>query len=371
MEWSEEDQEIPRTQQLWILIMKLSTIVVMTTVALMLQGCMGGGSRPDSDLSEVSKAPDWILNSPQKSGALYSVGSADIYGSLEQAQSRAREIAMANLMQQIEVDIDAKTDIVSEQKESSEEGYEFSQSLRQEISTRVPRMQFSYMEPIESFEDKEKSQVYVLMRLDVNQEISAAKNKASQLKNEIHRLSDIALDENADIFSVVQSSAESLLALETYRQLHQFTMRLQPQGTGLPLSDELQRLKQRVLKRMGEVQVSISPLNGQGIDHTISQMLGEQIGKRGMRIAQTGITGEVQLRYRLKQTNRFRDDTFFVTIDGIVELQDKQGVVIRSFESSARGVSTDEVAAIRRALAKLGKKVANEVVEAFFNTKES
>lgn len=341
-------------------LIKFTLFVSFISLAV---GC-GSAIKRSVDVASSEAMPDWVLNPPQQANALYGVGSADVIASLEQAQSRAREVAMANLMQQIQLDIAAQSDTKIEQREDNRGGYEFSQELRQEISMRVPKMRFSYMEQVKSHEDKRRRQVYVLMRLDVAQELAAAKNRAQQLEGEIRDYAERALTQNESVLAKIQQSAKALVSFESHRQLHGFVMQLQPRGRGLPLSDELKELRQRIVDRLSEVSVSISPLQNQVVDHTVSQVLGEQLTERGLRLSDK--EGVLHLGYRLQQSDRFKDGSFFVSIDGVVELKDEKGAVVRSFKASAKGVSSTESEALRRALNKLGKRVAGLVVDALF-----
>jgi len=364
VEWSEEDQKASRAESLRFVIMEKIKLTFFITLIALVTAC-GSATKRSADVASGEEMPGWILNPPQQVNALYGVGSADVIGSLEQAQGRAREVAMANLMQQIQLDIAAQSQTRIEQREDNRDGYQFSQELRQEISMRVPEMRFSYMEQVKSHEDRKRQQVYVLMRLDVAQELSAAKNRAQQLEATIRDNAERAFTQGDNVLAKIQYNAKALLSFESHQQLHDFVMQLQPRGEGLPLSSELQLLQQRVIDRLSEVSVSISPLKGQAIDHTISQVLGEQLSKRGLRL--TANIGALQLGYRLEQSNRYRDGSFFVSIEGVVELQDEKGAVMRSFKSSARGVSGAESEALRRALNKLGKRVADSVVEVLFD----
>lgn len=336
-------------------------------VLLALSACSTTKTSPEEVLSTQ---PEWILNPPQEQGAIYGVGSAENLGSLAEAEVRARDMATANLMREIEVDVKAESHIVISQQESTAKGYSSERSLQQEISTRVPEMRFTYLNAVNSFYDESHKQLYVLVRLDVASELSMAQKRARELEDKIEETSKVALDKKSRPLPRVQHSAQTLVALEERRRLHQFSKKLHPQGEGLPLSSDLKTLERKVVDRMAETPVSISPLGGQGVDITISQVLTEQLGKRGLVVlpADSEMAGELQLKYRLKQTNLFHDDTFLVTIDGVVELQDHKGRILRSLNSSAQGASMSEDLAIRRALAKLGKRAATNVVEVLFGS---
>ncbi len=341
-------------------------LILLLSYALV--ACMGNGSRPASDSGgvsdESSAMPGWVLNPPQQRDALFGVGSADVFSSLETAQSRAKEVAVSNLMQQIQVEVEAQSEAKIEQREDSKSGYQFAQSLHQEIRTRVPKMSFSFLEPVESYHDTQHKQIYVLVRLDVEKELQAAMKRAKELEQTAEKHAAQVMSTDSDAYQRIQQAAKVLLALESRRQLHFFALQLEPNSAGLPVPAKLDSLEREVLQALATLEVSISPLNGQGVDVTISQAMTEQLTKRGLRVSEKG---RLQVKYRLKQINRYDNDTFFVTIEGMVELQDAKGKVVRSIKSSARGVSADEAAAVLRALNKLGAKVADEVVEVLFS----
>ena len=337
--------------------------LLLLVFILMLCAC-AGSEKLVPVVQESESRPTWIDALPQQQDALYGIASVELGdSSIEHAEQQAKQQAVNGLKQQVQIELKQRRLLLS----SDQSRPKISANLHQEISTRTPAFSLSFVEPVESYCDVDEQRVYALARLDIPREIAAAKRKSEQLNAEIQQHAESIVASDRQALRKVQGITKTLVALEQRQQLHAWAKQLQPDGEGLPMADELLDIQHKVLQGVEQTPISISPLSGQGVDITISQVLSEQLRQRGLVVLPE--SGQLQLRYSLTQINRYQNDTFFVTINGLIQLHDAKQGALMSLKVSGDGNSSLEDDAIREALAKLGQLAAEEVIEVLFGVK--
>ena len=325
--------------------------VLPLLVMILLSACAGPSPLPLSEKADTR--PEWIDAIPQEPGALYSVASVKLSDSQPQSEQQAKQLAVKQLKQQLRITLPSS--YPSPKNTFSD--------LEREIHRRAPTINLSFIEPVASYCDEGAGRVYALARLDVAKEVALAGEKAEGLNHSIEQHAVSLQSSDGQVLQKLQESTKALLALERRRQLHLWVKNLQPAGEGLPLTPRLLDVQQRVLQGVAQTPISISPLSGYGVDITISQVLSQQLLQRGLVVSELG---QLQLQYSLQQQNRYHDDNFFVTIDGVIQLSDRQDRRLMSLKVVGEGSDVREIEAIRQALAVLGEQAAVEVIEVLF-----
>jgi hypothetical protein len=96
----------------------------------------------------------------------------------------------------------------------------------------------------------------------------------------------------------------------------------------------------------------------------VAAILAEELTKRGLRLGNG--RGDFALVYNIRVDTTRRDDLTFGFTAGEVHIQDSHGSVVSTVNAKAKGASTDATLAKRRAIAKVGQRLAEAVINALF-----
>ena len=138
-------------------ITTFSGIMLLVVGAGVMSGCVTTVKKSASTLDD--DRPEWLLNTPIEQGALYGVGSAEVFGGNEAAAlGRAKDFARVELIKQIEVDISGTvSQEISETVKNNTTT--FTQNLSQTVSSKVPEFKLSNVIAVDSFNDKKNRQI--------------------------------------------------------------------------------------------------------------------------------------------------------------------------------------------------------------------
>lgn len=335
------------------------TIILLITAPLLLSACV---SSPKQGAVRDDLKPDWIVSPPHQSGSLYGVGAAEIYGNDAVAMSRAKEYGMADLIQQIEVNIGASSNSTQTMSSNSRGGSTFEQNVKQVVKTRVPELQFSFMSMEESFKDSANRQIYVLMHLDVNKEVQSLRKRIHEIDEALMSIDDQLSSPTTAKIEDLRKISSALVKFAQRASYQERLIKLQPNSSGAPLDDELRAVEDRLYARIGSLSVSIQPENQ--ADRSISKSIEEQLTQRGLKIVTEG--ADLNIAYHIAVNVIERDGSYFGMTNGDVVVKDSTDNVIKTIKAKSKGSSSDKKLAERRATDKLGKAFGEAVIEALF-----
>lgn len=304
--------------------------------------------------------PDWVLNTPVEKGALYGVGSAEVFGGNEAgAVARAKDMGRAELIKQIKVNITAEVD--QEITEIVKNGAsDLTKNLRKAVRSQVPEFKLSNVTQSDAY--RSKSHVSVMVRLDVTKELSILRRKIADLDEQIEEYKQKFEKNDPQGLSAVRIISPVLVLVEHRGEIQsQYNALSQTAGALVPaeIRDFIAQLYQRV------AQMSVTIEAKEDEDSSIRTGLIASLTKNGMRISESG-QSDMTIVYKLDINNVKQSGSFYSITSGEIWIKDEVGKVVKAFQTKAKGVSGNEKEAKSRSIKKLSNKLGQEMMAALF-----
>ena len=324
-----------------------------------LVGC-GGKTAVKSEKAKSAMQPDWILNTPIEPGALYGVGSAEIFAGNEAgAIARAKDMARVELVKQIKVNVSGEVEQeISETVKNSESNV--TKKLRQAVKSQVPEFKLTNVKSVDSY--KSKNRVYVLVKLDVTKELQILQGKISDLDSQISEYEQKFNKNNPMGMSAIRLIAPVLVLIDQRGQLQaRYNALAQKSLPLIPM--DTRDFVAKLYARIAQMTVSIQ---AQGEDNSaLKTGLIANLTEKGMHISESG-KADLLFTYKLKVNSIKREGSYYAITNGDVWIKDENGKVIKAFQARAKGVSSDATEAESRSIKKLSDQLGKEMMSALF-----
>lgn len=139
----------------------------------LLTGCNSQPSKPQAANQTASSfnepQPAWVNQPPSRAGFAFGVGSSEIYGSEGTAINLAKDLAKADLLASLRVEIDSSSHLSTEGSSSSAGDFSLQQNLSQQISSRIPSVELSGIKTLETWVNSQSKTAWALAELNVSQ----------------------------------------------------------------------------------------------------------------------------------------------------------------------------------------------------------
>ncbi|MCF6219157.1 MAG: LPP20 family lipoprotein [Gammaproteobacteria bacterium] len=336
--------------------------LLVLLITTLLVGCQTAPKQKENNF--FSDKPDWILNTPIKSGFIYGVGSAEVFGGNETAAlSRAKDFARIELIKQIEVEMQGSVEQeISEITRNNKS--EFTEQLRQTVSSRVPEFKLSNVEQVDSHHDKKNRQVAVLVKFDVNQEILSLKGEIRSLDQQLHEIDETLSKNQTKGITRLRTATSALVLADQRAGLQARLNQLQSGAQREPLlSKPIRQLIAKVYKITSEIKVALRA--EQKSERALQVGLIAQLTKRGLTVSEEG-AHDIEIVYAVSSTTIKRGDMNFVVTEGNIWVKDDAGKIINAVQKRVKGASIDPKLAHSRAIEKLSESLGEALVNALF-----
>jgi hypothetical protein len=310
--------------------------------------------------AEVVKENDpdsWISMPPQKAGFLYGVGSATILGSQEQALKQAREIALTDIAQQIEVTVSSSSSSMQQERFVDEQSESIT-NYTNAIQTRVPEFTFKFYQQMQSTIDKTSNILYVLLELDLSKELSDLRRQILQLDVDIQTEQQSV--SAATGFSGLQQGARQLQRLAQRSTLQQEFNRLSRDNSRPLLEIAQQEHKNELLNKIAQTPIGIVSISAAA--EPLMQQLTVLLTQTGLSISTTDHE-LIFIEVDISESTREENGIYYHFVDGRYRIVNEIGIILREEDASAKGSSATRSRAHSRATNKLAKRLANGLIQ--------
>ncbi|MCF6282271.1 MAG: hypothetical protein L3J28_08695 [Candidatus Polarisedimenticolaceae bacterium] len=324
-----------------------------------LAGCQTAPKKRDRDNALTDK-PGWILNTPIKRGFIYGVGSAEVFGGNEAAAlSRAKDFARVELVKQIEVEVQGSVE--QEMLEVTRNNKsEFTQQLRQTVSSKVPEFKLSHVEQVDSYKEEGSRQVAVLIRLDVKEEVRSLQGQISSLDQQLLELETKLAEMQGSGLTRLRIGTSALVLADQRAGLQARLNQLRSTHDPL-LTTSIKMLLENIYQITSQIKVSLRT-NGRE-EQALQTALIAQLTKKGLKISASG-ESDIEIVYALRTTDVKRGETYFVITEGDIWVKDKTGEIITAVQEKAKGASVDPRLAKSRSIEKLSSGLGIALINA-------
>ncbi|NOR51161.1 MAG: hypothetical protein GQ470_00940 [Gammaproteobacteria bacterium] len=334
--------------------MILPRIAVFASL-LLIAACGSTGAVKDTK-------PKWILETPTFPGELHGSGSAEILSGIDDAKVRAKESALANLLSELELTVQASTTSRESLQKSSRTGEVFLQQVDRVVQTRIPEYELRFVKIKEHFVDKPENRIYVLVRLDLDSERGYLRDELSVADNDLAKLTQEYNSLSTTSIAGLRKISAGLLAIAQRETIKLQLNRLNKSAKPL-LTEGQQHMKRNLAQLLANVTISIEkPVVDKS--RKLYAAIVERLTSQGIKLSDG--TGDINIRYEIDVTSVERDGVVFGFADGDVWLMDRNGEVILSFKARAKGSSVDPKLSQDRVLNKLARRLADEIVQSLF-----
>lgn len=152
---------------------KLTAGLLALLVVALLAGCKSTPSKPSANKVASNQfnqpLPAWVNQPPNRAGFAFGVGSSEIYGSESTAINLAKDLAKADLLASLRVEIDSSTHLSKEASSSSTGDFSLQQNLSQQISSKIPKVELSGIKTQETWINPASKTAWALAELNVHQ----------------------------------------------------------------------------------------------------------------------------------------------------------------------------------------------------------
>jgi len=339
-----------------------STLLALLMMAL-LAGCQTAQKQKDR-VEVTTDKPSWILNTPIKSGFIYGVGSAEVFGGNEAAAlSRAKDFARIELIKQIEVEIQGSVEQeISEVTHNNKS--EFTQQLRQTVSSKVPEFKLSHVEQVDSFRDEKNLQVAALIRLDVNKEVRSLTDQIASLDQQLVELSKQLAGMQGSSIARLRTGTSALVLADQRAGLQARLNQLQSGRQSEPLlTKPIRQLITKIYQITSQIKVSLRA-KGKEIPALQTGLIA-QLTQKGLTISDSK-ESDVEIVYALRTTDVKRGETYFSITEGDIWVKDEMGKIAMAVQEKAKGASVDVKLARSRSIKKLSTSLGGALISALF-----
>jgi hypothetical protein len=335
--------------------------VISLLLMLFLVGCQSSPKKKER--AEIfDEKPSWVLNTPIKRGFIYGVGSAEVFGGNEAAAlSRAKDFARVELVKQIEVEVQGSVEQEMQEVTRNEKS-EFTQQLRQTVSSKVPEFKLSHVEQVDSYQDKKSRQVAALMRLDVSKEVRSLQEQISSLDQQLAAL-EVKLSGMQGHGLALLRIATSALVLADQRAGLQARLNQLHSSHDPLLSASIKSFLEQIYQITSQVRVSLQAESN--AERSLQTALTAQLTKKGVKISE-GSESDIEILYALRTTEVKRGETYFAITEGDIWVKDKGGVIAAAVQEKAKGASVDPRLARSRSIEKLSAGLGLALINALF-----
>lgn len=341
---------------------RLSNVLVLFLIAFLGISMMACGSKKNVKQNKAGSGgqPDWVLNTPIETGFLYGVGSAEIFGGNEAgAAARAKDMARAELIKQITVNI--SSEVEQEITEIVKNGVsDLTKKLRKAVKSQVPEFKLSNVKGTDSYKDK--SNVSVLVQLNVIKELQILRQKISELDIQIDEYKQKFEQTNPTGMSAIRLISPVLILVDQRGELQARHNALAQKSTAL-IPVEMRDFIAKLYERVAQLTVSIEAQGDE--DSSLKTGLIASLTKKGLRISEPG-KSDLVIVYNLKVNNVKKGDSYYAITNGDVWIKDEMGKVVKAFQAKAKGVSGNEIEAQARSVKKLSSQLGEEMMSALF-----
>jgi len=307
-----------------------------------------------------SRQPDWILNTPIERGFLYGVGSAEIFGGDDAgASSRAKEMARAELIKQITVNISSSVE--QEVSEIVKNGAsDLTKKLRKVVKSQVPEFTLSNVKATDSY--KSGKRVSVLVQLDVTKELQILRQKTRGLDDQIEEYEQKFIATNPSGMSAIRLVSPVLVLVDQRGELQANYNALAQTSIAL-IPAEKRDFVSKLYDRVAQMTVSIEA-EGEKNDALKTGVI-SSLTERGLRISASG-KSDLKVVYKLSVNSVKKEGSYFVITNGDIWIKDESDRVVKAFRARAKGVSGNEMEAKSRSVKKLSGQLGQGMMSALF-----
>ncbi len=299
----------------------------------------------------------WITQPPQKAGFLYGVGSATIYASEEQAMKQAREVALSDIAQQIEVTISAQSNSLQQEQFVNDQSDSIT-NYSNAIQTRVGEFTFKHYRLLKSTVDKTSNMLYLLLELDLNQELVDLNHQITTVDREIRNVEQSV--SAATGFSGLQQAAQQLQRLAQRSALQQEFNRLSADQTRPLLNMFQQEHKNELRNKITQTPIGIVSITPAA--EPLLQQLTALLTQTGLSISTTDHE-LIFIEVDISESTKEQSGIYYHFVDGRYRIVNEVGTILREEDASAKGSSSTKSKAQSRAINKLAKLLANGLVQ--------
>lgn len=329
-------------------------IIVIFTINMV--AC--GGKK--SVKSKPGGQPDWVINTPIENGFLYGVGSAEIFGGNQAgATARAKDMARAELIKQIKVNI--SSEVEQEITEIVKNGVsDLTKKLRKAVKSQVPDFKLSNVKSTDSYQSK--THISVLVQLNVTKELQILQRKMSELDMQIEEFQAKFKKIDGSGMSAIRIVSPVLVLIDQRGDLQsRYNALAQTSVALIPI--DIRDFVAKLYARIAQLTVIIE---AQGIENSaLKTGLISSLSKLGIRISDSG-NSDLVVVYKLKINNVLQKGSYYAITNGEIWIKDELGKVVKAFDVKAKGVSSNEIEAQSRSIKKLSSKIGQEIMSALF-----
>ncbi len=341
----------------------LSGIMLLVIGSGVITGCVTTAKKSPAT-AQGDEQPTWLLNTPIEQGALYGVGSSEVFGGNEAAAlGRAKDFARVELIKQIEVDISGTvSQEISETVKNNTTT--FTQNLSQTVSSKVPEFKLSNVMAVDSFNDKKNRHITALVKLDVEKEKRALAQQIASLDQQLVNIAKEIEQTSTKGMSKLRLASPALVMADQRAGLQARFNQLDASQRATPLIPPyIKRLISNIYQMIASLKVSIAT-EGETV-RALQTGLISQLTSKGITISEPG-TSDIEVLYSLHTNMVMRDGMAFAFTEGDVWIKDEQGRVVSAFKAKAKGTSVDRNIARTRSIEKLSSQLGDALLNSLF-----
>lgn len=338
---------------------------IVGLLVLSLVGCMGGdkgGVKSGGSNAKGSSIPDWTLTPPRRDHLIYGVGSSEVFASdRDLAAKQGKSLAIAAISEQIEVTVES-TSVAKRQKiSSSEASTRFLRDFSQMVRSRAPEITYTQIREIDTYYDRDNSQLYLLMGLDVAAEINGLEQKRMTLDEQLERTNLQPATDSLQLWDNIRSITRWMLLVEERIGVQQRINQLDSQRNAELLPESIKQKQALWHRELARMQVAVLYKNKAG--EQLAVQLSQKLTEAGLTVVEKD-QAVLRVLTDINFVEQKDKGVYYQFARGRYQLFDALDRVIAESESKAKGSSGNAELAQQRAIDKLAGELSQGIYRA-------
>ncbi len=328
-----------------------------------LAGCAQQPASPATSSAVVASAaqPGWISQHPERSGFVYGVASAEIYGSEANALERAREQARVDLLGRIRVAVGGSVEARSRMEMRNDQVTDLTEVLTQQASSRVEEVELPGIEVTETWVSPNGKDAWALARLN---RAEAEQQLLTNLSLTNQRLLDRGLPRTGSNLDKVRQVLPSLPDLSQRDQLHhQLEFLAASERIDSAQRQEVDQLAAAIQSLLAGLSFQVEGQNN--LAQRMAPELAQQLTRMGFNMVEGN--ADLNLRLSLNMDEVVRNNLHHRVAQASGQVLTPEGRTLYAISESGRATSTDANVATRNAIDEMAKSLARRLAAGLYD----
>lgn len=338
-------------------------LVAVVGAASLLAGCNSATVQPAAAV-DTAAPPSWVTQPPSRPGYAYGSGSAEVYGSQGQALERAQELAKADLLASLRVEISSSTEYSKSASMEFEGEFSLQENLNQQIRSSTPPIELSGIQISATWVNPAASEVWALAELNTSLAAERLLARLHQLEaGLVQRGTWPPRQPEASKLARVRYLKPSLQELVERQQLRQQLdfLGAATQAT-TQQSQAIEQISLEVAQLLASLGIQLQASSSQA--EALVPILASSLTGLGFNLVNQ--QADLQLRLNLQLSQLERNGLFYVDAKADGQIIDAQQRTLHALHTSTRSVSSAASVAHNKATTEVAQQLAQDLIASLY-----